>query len=344
MKYIIQPGDTLWRIAARQLGDAEKWRQLVEDNPGVVPAQLIVGDALILRDAMPAPEAWRDPASAMAPPSAAEQRASLIPARAFLFVLADEWDPRRRKVVRRVLVNPRLAAAWAARLGKPMRVFPDPEVFGFLPTDSTSRLSPGRHALGIKPSPFSSASDRVLGATRFRGAPFWIDVEAAQASGATVHETAEIIADLGRIAAKTKNPRELARVLYIRRLVTEDAEVLVRGAIPGAAVQGAGARVATRLVQGVQVVGFVMTAVDLGRASGAAVQMGSVKPLAAEAIRQAGGWAAAWAGVKLGAAAGAALGIETGPGAVLTAAAGGALGGVAGYCGFDWIADSVYEN
>jgi hypothetical protein len=225
-----------------------------------------------------------------------------------------------------------------------MRVFPDPEVFGFLPTDSTSRLSPGRHALGIKPSPFSSASDRVLGATRFRGSPFWIDVEAARAAGATFHETSEIVADLGRIAARTRNPRELSRVLHIRRLVTEDAEVLVRGVIPGTAVKGAGALAATRVAQGVQVVGFVMTAVDLGRASGAAVQMGSVRPLAAEAIRQAGGWAATWAGVKLGAAAGAALGIETGPGAVLTAAAGGAIGGVAGYCGFDWIADSVYEN
>jgi hypothetical protein len=100
----------------------------------------------------------------------------------------------------------------------------------------------------------------------------------------------------------------------------------------------------TRGLQGVQVVGFVMTAVDLGSAANQWVKAGSVKPIAAETIRQAGGWAAAWAGVKVGGAAGAALGIETGPGAVLTGAAGALVGGVAGYCGFDWVADHIWEN
>ncbi|HEX8201389.1 MAG TPA: hypothetical protein VF590_12950, partial [Isosphaeraceae bacterium] len=70
----------------------------------------------------------------------------------------------------------------------------------------------------------------------------------------------------------------------------------------------------------------------------------TVKPIAAESIRQVGGWASALAGMKLGAAAGALVGIETGPGAVVTAAAGGLLGGVGGYFGFDWIADHIHEN
>ena len=70
----------------------------------------------------------------------------------------------------------------------------------------------------------------------------------------------------------------------------------------------------------------------------------SVKPLAAETIRQAGGWAAAWAGIKLGAAGGALVGIESGPGAVATGAVGGILGGIAGYYGFDWIADHIDRN
>jgi hypothetical protein len=100
----------------------------------------------------------------------------------------------------------------------------------------------------------------------------------------------------------------------------------------------------TRTVQGAQIVGFVMTAVDLGSTANTSLRTSSVKPLAAEGIRQVGGWASAWAGVKLGAAAGAAIGIETGPGAVVSAAAGSIAGGIAGYCGFDWIADFIYAN
>lgn len=100
----------------------------------------------------------------------------------------------------------------------------------------------------------------------------------------------------------------------------------------------------TRAVQGAQIVGFVMTAVDLGTAANTSLRTSSVRPLAAEGIRQVGGWAAAWAGVKLGAAAGALIGIETGPGAVVSAAAGSITLGVAGYCGFDWAADFIYEN
>ena len=45
------------------------------------------------------------------PPSAANQSASLIPGRAFLFVLSDEVNPVTRKVVRKVMVNPRMAEA-----------------------------------------------------------------------------------------------------------------------------------------------------------------------------------------------------------------------------------------
>lgn len=48
--------------------------------------------------------------------------------------------------------------------------------------------------------------------------------------------------------------------------------------------------------------------------------------------------------MKIGAVGGAVLGIETGPGAILTGALGGIVGGLAGYYGFDWIADHIDEN
>jgi hypothetical protein len=180
--------------------------------------------------------------------------------------------------------------------------------------------------------------------TRFTGRRYWIDVETARASGATFHETHEIVTDLERIAGKTRKAADLAKVRAFKSLVAADREVLIRGAVPPTAVKGAGAMALTRGLQCVQIVGFVMTAVDLGRAAGKSVRVGSVQPLGAESVRQVGSWAAAWSGLKLGAAAGAWVGIETGPGALFFAAGGALLGGVGGYIGFDWIADHIDEN
>jgi hypothetical protein len=56
----------------------------------------------------------------------------------------------------------------------------------------------------------------------------------------------------------------------------------------------------------------------------------SLKPVTAESIRQVDGWTSAWAGIKLAAA--------------VSTAVGGLIGGVAGYCFFDWAADQIDEN
>jgi hypothetical protein len=93
MKHVVQPGDTLWRLAARYFGDPEKWRLIQVDNPTVVPRQLLIGDELIIRDVAHASRGDSVASGHTAPSSASEQRPSLIPGRAFLFVLADEIDP-----------------------------------------------------------------------------------------------------------------------------------------------------------------------------------------------------------------------------------------------------------
>ena len=95
---------------------------------------------------------------------------------------------------------------------------------------------------------------------------------------------------------------------------------------------------ATRAFQFVEGVGIVLTIYDLGKATQRSVQTHSVKPIAAEAIRQTGGWAGALAGAELGGMAGAAVGIETGPGAVVTGGIGALLCGAAGFFGADWVA------
>jgi hypothetical protein len=345
MEYVVQAGDTLWSIAGRFFGKHALWRSIVSDNAMGDQPRLVAGDRLVLRDGLITQPV--SSAQTHAPGSSDQQvehRPSIIPGRAFTFVLADEVNPATRKVVRKVMVNPRLAAYYASQIGRPIPTVPNPERFGFRPTDPHSKVTLGRHSLGYKPSSFMSASSKPLGLARFAGNRFWIDVEKARAGGATFHETRTIIDDLTRIAGKTRKPADLAKVQAFKALVAADREVLISGVVLPGAIKGASAMALTRGLQSVQIVGFVMTAVDLGAATQKTVRIGSVKPLAAESLRQAGSWAATWGGVKLGAAAGALVGIETGPGAVLFAAGGGLLGGVGGYLGFDWVADSIDAN
>lgn len=340
MSYEVRPGESLASIAAAMLGDERRWPELARSSGLLRPDQLIVGQQLRAPGGrLPAPGGQVN-----GKPNPLAHRPAQVPANYYLFVLADEINPLRSKVIRRVLVNPRLTAAAAARLGRPLTPFPNPERFGFMPSGPGSALPVGRHAMGMKPSPFLSASRlQPFGARRFTGAPYWIDEAKARAAGATFHEVEEIVADLERIRAKSGGASS-AKLTALIAMVRADREVLIRGAVPAAAVKGPLAVGATRALHGVQIIGFVMSAVDMTHAAQKSHDQHSVRPLAAETIRQAGGWAAAWAGMKLGAAGGALVGIETGPGAVITGAVGGIIGGVAGYYGFDWIADHIDRN
>jgi hypothetical protein len=348
MLHIVRPNESLSSIARQFYGDHTKWVEIAKDNRISNPDLIIVGQFIILRDDKVLSQKLNTQSKStnyshplLLRPG---EHNSVIPANNYLFILADEIDPFRKKVVRRVLVNPRMAAEAAKNLGRPLPVFPNPERYGFTPTAGNSPLSIGRHAMGMKPSPFQSASNSLLGARRFSGSSFWIDVEKAKKAGATIHETNEIIADLDRIAAKTKLNSDIERINAIKKMVTADREVLLKGNIPSSAVKSSASMAMTRGLQGVQIVGFAMTAVDLTHATQKSVQQKSIKPIAAETVRQVGGWASAWAGMKIGAAGGALVGIETGPGAIVTGFIGGVAGGVAGYYGFDWIADHIDEN
>lgn len=48
--YTVQPGDSLWRIAQRQLGDGSRWQEIYTINPHTIhnPAQLVPGTVLKL--------------------------------------------------------------------------------------------------------------------------------------------------------------------------------------------------------------------------------------------------------------------------------------------------------
>ncbi|HSW41021.1 MAG TPA: LysM peptidoglycan-binding domain-containing protein [Patescibacteria group bacterium] len=51
MYQYVQPGDTLWTIAARAYGDPTKWRDIAMANPDVNPRRLVVGTRLLVPDA-----------------------------------------------------------------------------------------------------------------------------------------------------------------------------------------------------------------------------------------------------------------------------------------------------
>ena len=46
--HIVRTGDTLWSIASRTYGNGQRWRDLVDANPGIEPRKLRVGQELVV--------------------------------------------------------------------------------------------------------------------------------------------------------------------------------------------------------------------------------------------------------------------------------------------------------
>lgn len=209
--------------------------------------------------------------------------------------------------------------------------------------------------MGNTNSRYTSASSKRGGAPNFQGRSIYIDIAKAKAAGVTIHSTQEIIADLDNIAKE--NPRMKSRIEKLKSVITPvEGEVLLEGKVPATAIKSQTAMNLTRGLRFIQFVGITITIRDLGNASAESVRTESIKPIAAETVRQAGGWGGAVVGVqvggwasallaaKIGGATGAAFGIESGPGAIVTGAIGALIFGTAGYYGADWIADWIHEN
>ncbi len=207
---------------------------------------------------------------------------------------------------------------------------------GIQPTGHGILLSPGEHALGSKPSPYTSGSNLPFGPARV-GRTIYINPD--RIPGVRLIETQAILADLQRLAASNPNPKFQKYNRYIMSQVLKDREVLLEGEIPFSAIKSPAAMGLTRGFQILGGIGVVLTAYDLTQAGLQSERLHSARPISEEAFKQAGGWGMALIMGKAFAVGGAAVGIETGPGAVVTAAAGGLIGGAIGFWGADWAED-----
>lgn len=256
---------------------------------------------------------------------------------AFLFILTDELLPSG-KIVRKVVVPP------------PQKIFDyfksnKFEMFGMSPPNPLANISIGEHASGLNQSPYLSGSTLPHGAPNINGSPQYIDIKKAEAAGCKIYSTEEIVADLKRLQEQAPTPEAKARLDKVINAVSNvEKEILIKGEIPTNAIKSSSAMKLTKGLRVLNVIGIVITVYDLEQATEKSFNQNSIKPIAAETIRQVGGWGGAIAGAKIGAAFGVAVGIETGPGAILVGAAGAIIFGTAGYLGADWIADYVDEN
>ena len=233
-------------------------------------------------------------------------------------------------------------------------------------------------------SPFLSASDRAIASGSIEGVPLLIDVAKIKAAGGQVMSVNELVAELAAYAAKNPARDTMLQKLIWSVSKIEGEVLIRGGVPRGAAARitssahlghigsaeglwknyQAGAITKAELEVGLEdlgraysrarvfgrvgrvftVVGVVFTAYDLEQAGKKSLQEKSYKPIAAEAVRQIGGWGGAAAGAKIGSVLGAACGVETGPGAIVTGAIGAIIFGGLGYFGADLIADQISPN
>jgi LysM repeat protein/outer membrane lipoprotein SlyB len=359
-EYIVQSGDTLSLIAVRKLGNESRWNEIARLNSLQAPYQLFIGQRLKL----PQSNSQLTSGILSAPKSNQETPATLALARGFMFVVFEQLpDVGPRKVIRKVAVIPK--------------------DFSLLPPNPTANLSIAEHALGNNTSQFLSSSNKPFGAPSIQGKPLMIDLSKAETTGARVFTVEEVVADLNRFANENPATRTRVNQL-IWAVQKVEGETLIEGGVPSDAVKRIStaqtpyvktaeelwaqfqakkiskaqleselkaletayskAKIFGRVGRVLTVVGIVLTVKDVADATQRSVNRNSYKPLAAETVRQVGGWGGAIAGGKIGFWVGAAFGIETGPGAIITGAIGAIVFGAIGYFAADKLASWIEDD
>jgi hypothetical protein len=223
----------------------------------------------------------------------------------------------------------------------------NPEKEGMRARDPTANVSPAEHALNEHQggrTPWLSASDTPLGDPKYEGTRYWISKWIAEKTGTEVKSNDQILADADRMSSERQNPGFDARIeKYFKPDQAKIKEVLFRGYIAPSAIESGWTRGLKGVGTGLMLYGVYKTSYNMTTATIQSIEQGTPAPVVKQGLRETGGWAAGWAGAQVGFEIGAAFGIETGPGAVLTGLAGGAVGGTLGYRGVD-LTIAKYEQ
>lgn len=208
------------------------------------------------------------------------------------------------------------------------------------------------HVLGnIKHSnsPYISASSKFPnGAGGISGTPIYLDINKMNKAGIKIISSAEIIEILKQ--HKLEHPQNSFRVdKLINAIEKFEGEVLIEGnRVPPEAIFRDNdlklIKNGQKIGRAVQFFAIASTTYELTMATKESIKIKSIKPIAAESIRQFGGWTGCWLGFKLGMVIGGAAGSPTGSGAFLSAGFGSIVFGIGGYFGADFVADIIYEN
>lgn len=280
-------------------------------------------------------------------PSSLSNRQNTVPAEVHLFIVADEMIPGR-KVTRRVFTTEsRFIQGLMSSEPQLASKLLHPEQFGLWPRNLNSSISLGQHVMQNSDSPFISASN-LRGGAAYQGRLVYIDVGKLKRAGVTLYETPQLLQDLDRLKAASSDAAFQQKVEFFKNLSgAKDREVLLdvrtsfQAEVPAAAIKSVASMGLTRGLQFVQGVSIVITVYDLEQAGVTSFSTHSIRPFGKEVGHDIGGWGGAIAGAKLFAMGGAAVGIETGPGAIVTAAVGGVLGGIIGFFAADWVEKQV---
>ena len=366
-EYIIQYGDTLKTIAKKYLGDEKRWFEIAQTNNIESPYQLYIGERINLPNKITAFKILPVGVDVELKP------ATIIPARGFMFVVFEQLpEVGSKNVIRKVQVLPKdfslapkfpqgnLTLAEHALDLKPLKsqlLSASNKPFG---SPTMGKYSPIGNPKGYTEVLLIDTHQAMAQGSRVYTVPEVIADLRRHASLQPNNEGLQL--QVGKL---------------IRTIENVEGEVLIEGGIPGNTVKKitsahtpyietadeiwrkfeihknqpqmeaeleslakayGRAKIVGRVGRVLTVVGVIFTAVDLGVAGKKSYDKSSFRPLAAETVRQIGGWSGAYAGGVTGAAFGAAITSETGPGAIIGGALFAMVFGAIGYWRGDVIA------
>lgn len=372
-EYIVQPGDTLKSIAAKKLGDQKRWQEIAQLNNLQNTNHLLIGQRLKL----PAKQVNTSlsPFASNLPNGNEQQTpASIVPGRGYAFVVFEQLPKvGAENVIRKVQVVP---MDFSLKPKNPLANYSLAEHAlkgNILNTQllSASDKPHGSPTMG-KFNPFDNADGykEVLLIDTKRAA-------AGGSRVYSVEEVVADLRRHAALEPNNKGLQQQVEKI-IRVIEKVEGEVLIENGVNGKAVKKVStthlayietaddiwaarkagkitleqaeerlaaltkayerARIVGRVGRVVSVIGVVMTAADMGIAGKKSYDKQSFRPLAAETVRQVGGWTGAYTGAVAGGAFGAAIGVETGPGLIITGAIGAIVFGAIGYWRGDVIA------